>query len=382
MIESFRAAGYRTTCLGKLHTWNSERDGDLGFDSILNEKSGEAWTEVHRRWRISREQPEFDATDAPLFGTMPFGERFRGRVRPDPGSCGSWLLTQEATQALRNTGSDPFFLYVGLRSPHYPFDLPRPWYHRFDPKEMPGAFGPPSSQSRGTQLQAHRRGWGRLSPEHHRLLQARYYAAVEYTDYLVGLVLDELEASGQADNTLVVYTSDHGDMAGERGCWLKHTMFDASARKPLLIRGAGLPTGNYDHLVSEVDVLPTIAALAGIPHPFEISGRDLSGALRSGSSGRETCFASDFINEKGEMAMTMARGKRFKLTRYTAPTWGDESVELFDMEQDPGEEQDLAPDPLYEPVVEELMSREQTWRTGLRAPRQEPKRLAKGGDSS
>lgn len=367
VVESFKGAGYRTACLGKLHTWAPEVDGMMGFDRILNENSGDAWKEVRQTWRISRETPEFDTDDAKLFAAMPFGERFSGRVRPDVGSCSSWLLAQEARTELQTAGDKPFFLYVGFRLPHYPFDLPRDWYYRFDPAEMPGAFGPDSAASPGTRFQARKRGWDKLTAEHHRLLQARYYAAIEYTDHLVGEVLAELDAQGLRENTLVIYTSDHGDMAGERGVWLKHTMFDASARKPLFLRMPGLRAGSFDHLISEVDVLKTVAGLVGVAHDHG-SGRDLSAALLSGAEARTTAFAADYLQEDGGVGMTMTRGRRFKLTHYREPSFQQTAVELFDMEQDPAESHDLSTDPLYKPVVDELLHREQSWLDGLEQP--------------
>ena len=365
LVERFRDAGYATTCLGKLHTWSPEVDGALGFDRILNESSGDAWTQVKRAWRGSREQPEFDAQDAELYASMPFGRRFRGRVRPDVTTCASWLLTQEAKVALRSRGEKPFFLYLSLRMPHYPFDLPRPWYHLYDPSDMPGPTGDPAA-SRATRLQSKLHRWHDLTPAMHRLLQARYFAAVSYTDHLIGEVLAELDAQGLRQDTLVVYTSDHGDMTGERGVWLKHTMFDAAARKPLFFRMPGLDPAVYPHVVSEVDVLQTVAGLAGVRS--DGPGQDLSASIRAGAAGRETAFATDYVQEDGAIGMAMARGARFKLTRYGAPTF-QPGVELFDMEQDPGETVDLAEDPLYRPVVESLLGRLSEFESGLARPR-------------
>ncbi|MCP4805361.1 MAG: sulfatase-like hydrolase/transferase [Proteobacteria bacterium] len=358
LIQNFRDAGYRTTCLGKLHTWGDEVDGALGFERILNESS-EGWTDVKRAWRATNDKPFFDEEDAKLFGTMPFGKRFRGRVRPDETTCASWMLTQEARVALRSPPKDPFFLYVSLRAPHYPFDLPQPWYHRYRADEMPGATGPSPEASRSTRLQARLHRWHELLPEHHRLLQARYFGAVTYMDHLIGQVLDELDAQGLRDNTLVVYSSDHGDMTGERGGWLKHTMFDPSARKPLLLRVPAVAPQVYPHLISEVDVLQTVAGLVGVPS--DGPGIDLSDALLSGESGRETAFATDYVQEDGRIGMSMVRGKRFKLTRYELPTF-QPAVELFDMEGDPGETVDLADDPLYAPVVADLVERDDAFR--------------------
>ncbi len=344
LLQDFQAAGYRTTCLGKLHSWSEEVDGALGFDRILNDKSGAAWNAVRKARRVSKEPPLFDPDDSPVYASMPQGNRFQGKLRPDVSTSDSWLLVQEAIAELRrNPGTTPFFLYLGVRAPHHPYDLPRDWYHRHDPADMPGAYGADSSLSPGTDRQAKKNDWGGLQPEHHRLLQARYYSSVEYMDHLVGLVLDELDSLGLRENTLVVYMSDHGEMAGERGCWLKHTMFDSSARKPFILRAPGLPTGSYEHLVSEVDLLATVGGLVGVECGGR--GRDLSGALLSGKAGRDLAFAADFITRKGDLGMTMARGPRYKLTWYRKPAFEREAVELYDLDEDPGETLNLAEDP-------------------------------------
>jgi len=367
LVQSFRSAGYRTTCLGKLHSWSEEVDGNMGFDRILNDKSGESWSAVRRTRRVTMAAPAFDVEDSPIYETMPQGSRFRGKLRPDPSTCDSWLLAQEAVAELRrNPGTTPFFLYLGVRAPHHPYDLPRDWYHRHDPADMPGAVGAAASVSPGTGRQADMNDWGAFKPEHHRLLQARYYASIEYMDHLMGLVLDELDALGLRESTLVVYMSDHGDMAGERGCWLKHTMFDSSARKPLILRGPGLRTGTYEHLVSEVDLLATVGGLVGV----ECGGRgkDLSGALLAGTAGRDCAFAADFISRKGSFGMTMARGPRYKLTWYRKPAFREEAFELFDLDEDPEETTDLAEDPLAGAVLQDLKERCLAWEEQLVPP--------------
>ena len=160
---------------------------------------------------------------------------------------------------------------------------------------------------------------------------------------MVGLLLEELEAQGLADSTILVYSSDHGDMAGDHGLWWKGVMFEGAARKPLLIRMPGVlePGGVHEGRVNEVDLLPTLAGLSGLRAP-RVSGRDLSEVLRSGSPGQEHAYA--FFDVRGQRAeLAMCRDARFKLMRHGTQLYGGERL-LFDLQEDPYETRDVAAD--------------------------------------
>ncbi|MCB9796994.1 MAG: sulfatase-like hydrolase/transferase [Alphaproteobacteria bacterium] len=393
LIERVRDAGYATSCLGKLHTNTPELDGAFGFERLLNHNDKERWQAIAGPYADpSAAKPYFDPDDDALIKAMPgkSGQGFRSRVRPDLGSSNDFVLVEEAKKTLAAAdGSRPFFLYVSLRFPHYPFDLPEDFYYRHAPASLPPPPSPPADRSAtpGAAHSARRRSWDEMSEAQRRLLQARYYGAVEFTDHLVGELLGALEASGRAQDTLVVYTTDHGDMAGEKALWLKSVMFDAAARKPLLLRMPGeLAQGQrFDGLLSEVDLLPSVMGLIGLGAqvPEDISGRDLSAALRSGDAGRarEAVVAYDQVDEARHARVSMIRTARHKYVVYDDPKrFPDAPAELYDMAEDPEEERSLGADPSTEALRAELAEQLRAAAATLRAPRFPILPKEQGGD--
>ncbi|MCB9744072.1 MAG: sulfatase-like hydrolase/transferase [Alphaproteobacteria bacterium] len=381
LVERFRSLGYSTTCLGKLHTNVVESDGRFGFDLIVNHNDKERWRQLAALYEDPEAKPPYyDPEDDALIQSIPgkAGQGFRSRVRPDIGTVNDYVLVEQAKVAMASWAErGPQLLYVSLRFPHYPFDLPEAFYYRHDPASLPTPPGPVADRS-GTPGAAHsanRKDWDEMNEAQRRVLQARYYGAVEFTDHLVGELLRALEESGQASRTLVVYTTDHGDMAGEKGLWLKTVMFDAAARKPFLIRMPGeLDAGReFEGLISEVDILPTLLGLLGhgAQVPADISGRDLSEALRRRKAklAREHLVAYDQVDEQGHPRVSMLRTAQHKLVIYEDPKRFPEAPdELYDMQADPEETHNLGQDPALADLRAALRVKLAEDAAGLRKP--------------
>lgn len=162
-----------------------------------------------------------------------------------------------------------------------------------------------------------------------------YYRYCEMVEESIGVVLDALEASGEADNTFIVFTSDHGEGLGHHGLTAKAFLYDESSRVPLLAAFPGrLPAGVKDEklFVSGIDLLPSFCTIAGIPQPPDLCGIDFVKCHQDGSSPRPTLVTS------ASFGGWMARDDQYKLIRYDdCPT-----VQLFDMQKDPGETVNLA----------------------------------------
>ena len=126
-------------------------------------------------------------------------------------------------------------------------------------------------------------GWDQLTGEQVRKARAAYFALITYMDAQLGVVLDALEAKGQLDNTIIIYISDHGEMAGERGVWNKHNYFEASVNIPMIISyPPAIPAGTVvDDVVSLIDVFPTLADLAGFDVPDDLSGQSLAPLMQA-----------------------------------------------------------------------------------------------------
>ena len=201
-------------------------------------------------------------------------------------------------------------------------------------------------------------------------LYRSYYGTVSHLDREVGLVLDALKEAGAAKNTIVVFSSDHGDQLLEHGLTGKNLFFEASIHVPLMIHFPGrVRPGRHDALAESVDVLPTLFELIGLPEPVECQGRNLFGPAR------EAVFSENVIPEVitgGNMDFTFEKGKGVKgirhpdakmvrTARWKYNYYCDGSAELYDLANDPQEQHNLASDPAHKSVVDEMKQRLLNW---------------------
>lgn len=354
----FARGGFRTACFGKLHTQNDEATNTFGFGTLLSVESGAPWEAVWERYagELPRSDPD-PADEAVLLGCPYSG--FTGRPLADPNEDDDYILVQEAIAWMREHAGERFFLYVSMRSPHYPWDLPSAWYYLHEPSvvTLPEVDPEDYKDSFGAVASMRDHDWSTMTEEQSRLCMARYLGAIAWHDHLVGLLLAALEELGLSQKTLVAWTSDHGDMAGEKGLWLKKVMFDAAARKPLLLRMPGvLPEGgSSDVLLSEVDLWATMGGLVGMQQLPGVRGRDRSAALLGLEEGPQRVFAVAGIEEwDGHPWMVMCREARYKFVRYRPAEGHQQGLELYDMDVDPNEVVNLAYEEGYAAVVDEL----------------------------
>ncbi|MEZ5863711.1 MAG: sulfatase-like hydrolase/transferase [Geminicoccaceae bacterium] len=245
----------------------------------------------------------------------------------------------------------PFCLTVGLMLPHPPYVVNDEDFDALPEaiEEPEIAAVPAGSDHPWLRWWRDRSGAAGLSTADQRRARRAYAALVRKMDRLIGQILDRLEAAGLADDTLVVYSSDHGDHAGDRGLWWKHTFYDESARIPLIMAWPGvLPAGERRQQVANlVDLPPTFAeALGGEALP-DIDGRSLLAVAKDGATPwcdetfSEYCTDTSFDFAHGEYAIQrmLLRG-RYKYVYYHG--FPDQ---LFDLETDPLEQHDLSGDP-------------------------------------
>lgn len=244
----------------------------------------------------------------------------------------------------RRPADRPWCLVVGYVLPHCPYICPREWFEEYNARievpEVPAGYldslHPALRQWRAT------RGVDDLSTEQRRVARAAYYGLVTCLDRLIGHVLAALGESGAEADTRVVYTSDHGDMAGELGMWWKSSFYDGSVGVPLLWKEPGLQEGRECRRnVSLLDIGPTLLDLAGAPPLPGARGRSLRPLLedRGTSSWPDEVFA-EYAGLQGDPPARMIRRRRWKLNHYH----GFAEPQLFDLEADPAELHDLAHD--------------------------------------
>ncbi len=253
----------------------------------------------------------------------------------------------------RDDAEWPFCLFVSFTHPHDPFAIPQEYWDRYDHDEidLPTVAPIPLEQ-----LDPHSRrlhhvcDLGRYRHTEERVCNARhaYYAMISYVDDKVGQLLRALEATGLNDNTVVVFTSDHGEMLGERGLWYKMNFFEWSARVPLIFYAPGrfAPRRVAQH-VSLVDLLPTLIELAaGSPEPEladRVDGQSLLPLLQGDESDRPDTVVGEILCEGAIAPCFMIRRGGYKYV-YSEP----DPEQLYDLQADPNELENLAGRPEYE----------------------------------
>lgn len=288
LMELLAGAGYQTHGVGKMH-FVPDNQKLWGFES--RDYSEELSRAPHDAF--------YQHLLAEGFGHVmdPQGVRSEFYYLPQPSQLPArlhnshWVADRSLDFLARRDAGRPFFLWSSFIKPHPPFESPVPWNRLYKAPEMPLPHLPSGYEELLT-YQNHRQnrykwrdqGWDLNLV---RTIRAQYYAAISFVDYNVGRILDHLRNTGEMDRTLVVFTSDHGELLGDYGSFGKRSMLDSAARVPLLVRyPERFPAGQVvDQVVSTVDVLPTCLEAADLPVPGDRDGADLAG-IAAGTCGR------------------------------------------------------------------------------------------------
>jgi choline-sulfatase len=260
-------------------------------------------------------------------------------------------IAQEAARWLREDGAGqvkPWALFVSFTYPHFPLKVPQEYFDLYPPESLPLPVDwTPETWSKHPVLRAKRTQQALDEPFDEptvRRALAAYYGMVTFLDDQIGIVLDALEASGQADTTTVVYTTDHGDMMGEHGMWWKSTMYEGAAAVPMILAGPDVPRGKTVATnVSLVDCFPTIVEAVGAQAAPEDAGLPGRSLLRIAQEpDRERVVFSEYHAIFSPSGIFMVRDARYKLIHYVGYP-----PQLFDLRDDPDEHHDLADDPAH-----------------------------------
>lgn len=269
----------------------------------------------------------------------------------------------------------PFFIWSSYHDPHPPYTVPDPWFSMYDPAAMEehvGAFvdgefdrmPPPYAWTRDADRSKF--AWmnedGRGSHGCHAHLHDRemlkkmcavYFGMVSFMDHWIGRTLDRLEQLGQLENTLVVFTSDHGHFVGQHGLIAKGPFhYEDVIRVPLIASMPGtLPQGTAsDAIQSLVDLAPTFLDAAGLPKRIDMQGKSMLPSWSSGTSGRDHAIVENHHNGAAVHLRTVVTD-RYKLTIWRGHGWG----ELFDLQDDPRELKNLFDDPSAREVRDAML---------------------------
>ncbi len=261
---------------------------------------------------------------------------------------------------------DPFSIAVGLMLPHPPYVARQADYDVYaDAMTMPKK-PQPYDQVTHPFLRAWRDYTSAIDVSEAEILRSRaaYWALVHRTDIMIGQILHALEANGFADNTMIVYTSDHGDMQGEHGLWWKHVFYEESVKVPLIVAWPGVIEGGQrsERVVSALDVNATMLDALGAPALPNSPGRSLLGLVSNARATptwddvaySEYC-ADEYVPasiDNGKSYQRMIRQDEWKLIYYHGM-----EPQLFNLAEDPGETTDRSQDPACQSVRRELMGR-------------------------
>ncbi len=273
------------------------------------------------------------------------------------------VFTDEMIDFLNTRGDEdeePFFAYIAFTSPHDPRTPPAPYDTMYDPDdiELPSNFAPEHPFDIGVrdirdELLA---GYPRGEDEIRRHI-ADYYGMISHMDMDIGRILDTLEARGLSENTIVIYTSDHGLGVGQHGLMGKQNLYDHSMRIPLIMRGPGVPRGlNCGALLYLLDLYPTLLELADVPVPATCDGHSLSALLNGVTYMHRrqifSAYQGVFGHPQGKPYQRSIKDDRNKLIQTVVA--GETTWQLFDLAADPYERVNLVDHPGYEKLFQRL----------------------------
>lgn len=337
-----REAGYRTWSTGK---FDLDPAHDIGFeeeDTSHGHASSPDITSLFRRPTCYRME-ERSIVD--------------GEPRSDRDHDAR--LADNAEQFLREETpheDGPWAAWVGFSQPHPPFRALEEHYERYDPNRVDPPNVPPGHLEDQHLVMEQLRRFKRLgvpAPEERvRRARAGYYGMISELDEYVGRLYDALAAAGELEDTVFVYTSDHGELLGEHGLWYKNNLYEEAARIPLVVTGPGLPAGeSVETPVGHVDLVRTLLEWADAHPPDPQRGKSLDPLVAGGVD--ETC-GPDYVyaenhSEGNCTGSFMIRKGDWKYVHFT----GYDDL-LFDLAADPNEFENRADDPEATSVLEEL----------------------------
>jgi arylsulfatase A-like enzyme len=350
--STLREHGYQTFGVGKMHVFPDR--ARCGFDEVLLH---DGFLHVSRRLTRGPSVAIDDYVD--------FLRRETGDPRADYQETGigcnaltarpwereerlhptRWVADESFRFLERRDPTRPFFLYMSFHRPHAPFDPPGWLWDKYRDREYPPR---PLGDWVG-RFDEHRRDFGAEAEfgaqkeSTHQQVRAGYHGSIEFIDLQLNRLRETLSDQGLAEDTVIVFVSDHGDMMGDHDMYRKSVGYEGSARVPLVVHvpprwregwGEG---GKVDTIAELRDVMPTLLGTAGVPVPDGVDGIDLRRETR------EHLHGEHLISALGRHSMQWIRSARHKYVWFS----GDGHEQLFDLEEDPHELHDLAGDPAH-----------------------------------
>ncbi len=360
-----KSYGYHTANIGKLHFKNhSNRDHRephprYGFDHLVLSDEPGCYDDAYIKWVEAHDPDQVDAcrvSTPPAWEGEPVEKEPRGTQTPYVFECPEDLthtafVAEETIAYLeQRPANQPFFAIAGFYAPHAPLNPPPRFVEMYDPDDMPLPHQDETPETVPWQPM-------QLSDDRWRKIKAYYYALISHVDDQVGRILRYLDASGLRDDTLIIFTSDHGEHLGDHGIVAKGPPgLDSCAHVPLLISHPRRiePEQRLDALIEAVDIAPTILDFCGVQTPPSFQGRSFR-ALLQGERYEPRSSAYIEFKDPFRKSWKTIRTQRYKYCAFSDSMGASSPDELlYDLREDPHEQRNVAGDPAYRDALEAM----------------------------
>lgn len=373
--QTFQKAGYYVARVGKLYHYGVPTQ--IGTDGMDDPNS----------WQERFNPKGRDVDDTSLIEAIALGPD--GKARWETGGklgLGARLsrlaaegedseqtdgkVADQAIRLLDQHKDKPFFLCAGFYRPHTPYVAPKKYFDLYPLEKIVLPTVPDGYRDTvpAAALLFKKEEEAMTDRQRREAIQA-YFAAMSFMDAQVGRLVDALDQRGLATNTIVVFLSDHGYHLYEHELWQKRTLFENSARVPLIVAAPGLASGaTCRRTVELIDLHPTLAELAGLDIPKGLDGVSIAPLVRDPAASRERPAITQVNREGNKGGRPSLMGYSLRTEKWRYNDWGTAGCELYDEEADPTEMHNLAAQEKFQPVLAELRARLHGMIPGSRPP--------------
>ena len=349
MSQLFRQNGYHVGRVSKIYHMGVPGDILSGHPGRDDPKS---WD-----WTINLKAPEQNAPGEKTNWSPKnkSSQNFTGVIAEgDDLVHADGMAAEHAAKFIAENKDKPFFLAVGFVRPHVPLVAPKKYFDMYNRESMKAPVVPENDLDDVPNIiREYKRNSSTyaVTPDLHKGLLEAYYASVSYMDAQAGVVIEALKQNGLEDNTIVVFSSDHGYLLGEHNKYQKQHLFEESTRVPFIVSVPWLKDqhGKQTMKITElIDLYPTLADLAGLKAPETLQGTSLKPLLKDPENSAWNKDVAFTISRSG--------GESIKTYKYRFTQWGHgaDGYELYDLSKDPGEFTNQASNPEYKPILDKL----------------------------
>ncbi len=341
MSQLFRKGGYHAGRVSKIYHMGIPTEI---LEGTANHDDSLSWDETVNIKALEQNAPGTRTEWSPLDkGSQTFTgvEASTGDLEHADG-----MAAEAAIEFLKENKDKPFFLGCGFVRPHVPLVAPSKYFDLYDRDSMIAPLVPEGDLDDVPGVIRNYKANSRygVTPELHKGLLEAYYSSISYMDAQVGRVLDTLDELGLRENTIVIFSSDHGYLLGHHNKFQKQHLFEEATRVPFILSVPWIPEthGKSCKQITElVDLYPTVAELAGLKAPDSLQGQSMASLLRNPAESSWSKRLAFTISRSGGESIRTNRW------RYTHWGYGSKGEELYDLEKDPGEFNNLAKDLNY-----------------------------------